>query len=123
VNEQLLIKVLEMILAGDAKSDKSPDRGAVYGYDYIIGKNYFLRTVTHILVGELVHKTDSYLVLKKCSWIADTGRYHDALKTGKLQEVEPYPPELPVRCNRSSFIDDVEWVHDLPTEQKYCNNQ
>ena len=111
--EALSIKVLEMLL--DAKVS---EKHCESEYDYQVGKHYFIRTVTHILVGNLVHKNDKELILNKCSWIADTGRYCDALKTGEFKEIEPYPPQKLVHVNRGSFIDASIWVHDLPTEQK-----
>lgn len=112
----LLIKVLEMLLNSNAQEKKGLND--LNEYDYKIGENYFIRTVTHILVGKLVHKTDQELILNNCSWIADTGRYHDALKTGNLNEIEPYPSESLVHVNRASFIDAVIWEHELPKDQK-----
>lgn len=81
-----------------------------------IGKKYLVRTVTHIDVGECVSIIGDFVRLKKSSWIADTGRYHDCLKNGVFSEIEPYPNE--VNINTSAIIDFCEWEHDLPTEQK-----
>lgn len=84
---------------------------------YKIGENYFIRTVTHYLTGKLLRVTAKELVLKDAAWIADTGRFMDAIKHGKLNEVEPYPDgELVV--GRGSIIDAVVWTHALPREQK-----
>ena len=80
-----------------------------------IGKAYFIRTVTMHLIGELSVITDKELVLKKASWIADSGRFHDALKTGKLSEVEPFINDVIV--NRESIIDATLWSHEIPTCQ------
>lgn len=82
-----------------------------------IGKNYLIRTVTMIDTGRLVAVTPGELVLEDAAWIADTGRFADALKTGKLNEVEPFP-EGQVIIGRGSIIDATIWVHDLPRIQK-----
>lgn len=87
-------------------------------HPYEVGKNYFIRTVTHHLTGKLVRVTSKELVLQQASWIADDGRFHDALKTGKLNEVEPFPKELDVIVGRGALIDAVVWLHDLPLVQK-----
>ena len=81
-----------------------------------VGKKYLLRTVTHIVLGELIAIKGKFLVLTKSSWVADTGRYYDALNTGELNEVEPYPNGNGL--NFTALIDFCEWQHTLPTEQK-----
>ena len=85
-------------------------------HPYEIGKNYFIRTVTHHLTGRLTRVTAKELVLADAAWIADDGRFHDALKTGKLNEVEPFPGEVIV--GRGSLIDACIWNHELPRTQK-----
>lgn len=80
-----------------------------------LGKNYFIRTVTMHLTGKLIFISDKELVLDDASWIADSGRFHDALKTGKLNEVEPFVNEIII--NRGSIIDATIWNHLLPNEQ------
>ena len=87
-------------------------------HPYEVGKNYFIRTVTHHLTGKLVKVTSKELVLETAAWIADDGRFHDALKNGTLNEVEPFPKDLQVIVGRGSLIDAVIWNHKLPTEQK-----
>jgi hypothetical protein len=100
------IKHIQSLLKGGEKSE-SP---------YKVGKNYFIRTVTHYYTGKLERVTPKELVLSDAAWIADTGRFHDALKTGKLNEVEPFTGDLIV--GRGGVIDAVEWLHDLPKTQK-----
>jgi hypothetical protein len=82
-----------------------------------VGKNYFLRTVTHHYTGRLVKVTGKELVLESAAWIADDGRFHDALRDGKFNEVEPYYEEQ-VILNRGALIDAVIWKHELPKDQK-----
>ncbi len=81
-----------------------------------IGKSYLIRTVTHIDVGRVTAIIGDFVELEDASWIADTGRYHDCLKTGVFNEVEPYPAGTAVNC--TAIIDRAPWPHALPKEQK-----
>jgi hypothetical protein len=81
-----------------------------------VGENYLIRTVTMIQIGRLESVGPNELVLSSAAWIADTGRFYDALKTGKLKEIEPFPNEVII--GRGSIIDATLWKHDLPKEQK-----
>jgi len=81
-----------------------------------IGKNYLVRCVTHYYTGKLLALTPTELVLGDAAWIADTGRFATALKTGVLNEVEPFPGNVIV--NRGAMVDATEWTHALPREQK-----
>lgn len=81
-----------------------------------MGKCYFIRTVTMHLVGRLEVLTNKELLLSEASWIADSGRFHDFLKNGTLNEVEPFVN--PVIVNRDCIIDATIWDHELPKEQK-----
>ena len=81
-----------------------------------IGKSYLVRCVTHYYTGKLLALTPTELVLGDAAWIADTGRFATALKTGVLNEVEPFPGNVIV--NRGSMVDATEWAHALPREQK-----
>ncbi len=81
-----------------------------------IGHSYLFRTVTHIEVGEVTKICGDFVTLKTASWIADTGRYHDCLKNGVFNEVEPYPNGSTI--NMGSMINFAPWEHPLPTEQK-----
>ena len=58
---------------------------------FVVGEKYLIRTVTHIDLGKVVAVYQQEIVIVNASWIADTGRYHDALMTGSRREVEPYP--------------------------------
>lgn len=83
-----------------------------------VGSNYFIRTVTHHLVGTLIEVTAKELWLKDASWIADDGRFMQAIRDGKLNEVEPFPDNEEVPVGRGAIIDAVIWKHALPREQK-----
>ncbi len=88
------------------------------GYAHLVGKSVFIRTVTLYYVGHLERVTSGELVLTRCSWVGDTGRWHQAITEGKLNEVEPYKADSPVTVNRGGIIDATEWCGDLPNEQK-----
>lgn len=81
-----------------------------------IGEAYLFRTVTHIEVGRVKKIIGQFVELEDASWIADTGRYHDCLKKGIFNEVEPYP--LYTGINTQSLINYTPWLHALPKEQK-----
>ena len=59
-----------------------------------VGDCVFIRTVTLYYVGRVVGFSDTEILLEEASWIADTGRFMQALTTGSLSEVEPYPELL-----------------------------
>lgn len=71
-----------------------------------IGKCYLIRTVTMIDTGRLVSLTDKELVLESAAWIADTGRFSDALAYAEFNEVEPFP-DGKIILNRAAIIDAV----------------
>ena len=80
------------------------------------GKKYFIRCVTHHCVGELIEQDKKFLVLKNASWIADTGRFHNCLKDGIFDEIEPYVENVIVA--KGAIVDATLWKHNLPKEQK-----
>jgi hypothetical protein len=82
-----------------------------------IGKGYLIRTVTMINTGRLVAVTKQELVLEDAAWIADTGRFSNALNSGDFNEVEPYP-EGRVIIGRGAVIDAVQLKTALPRVQK-----
>jgi hypothetical protein len=79
-----------------------------------LGEPYLIRTVTHYLIGRLVLVTAQELVLENAAWVADTGRFSEALNSGNLCEVEPYPDGVPAIVGRGSLIDAGRWLHDIP---------
>ena len=83
---------------------------------YEIGKNYFIRTVTHHHTGTLVRVTSQELVLENAAWIASDGRLTDALKKCEFDEVEMFPTGA-VIVGRGSVIDAVQ-ISKIPTSQK-----
>jgi hypothetical protein len=81
-----------------------------------IGKIYLIRTVTMIDTGRLVAVTPNELVLEDAAWIADTGRFSQAVAKAEFGEVEPFP-EGRVIVGRGSIVDAVE-IRLAPRSQK-----
>ncbi len=85
-------------------------------HPFAIGKNYFIRTVTHHHTGRLVEVTPTELVLEDAAWIADSGRLSNALKSSTFSEVEPFPSGR-VIIGRGALVDAVE-ISTIPLSQK-----
>lgn len=83
---------------------------------WTFGEKYIIRTVTMILTGRLIYVDDHELVLEDAAWIADTGRWSDALVSGALGEIEPFDDDVIV--GRSSVVDATIWKHALPRTKK-----
>lgn len=81
-----------------------------------VGEAYFIRTVTYFATGKVKAIVGSFLVLEDAAWIADTGRFREAIMKGILNEVEPVEVDMFVNVN--SITDAFDWKHKLPREQK-----
>lgn len=81
-----------------------------------IGEIYLIRTVTMIDTGRLIAFNDHELVLEDAAWIADTGRFSDAIKFAEFDEVEPFP-NGEIIIGRGSIIDAVI-IKKSPRSQK-----
>jgi hypothetical protein len=84
-----------------------------------IGKQYFLRSVTHAHVGTLVAVYPTELVLVDASWIADTKRFSNFV-CGSPQdgiEVEPFPRNQEVVIGRGALVDAVELAGDFGVQK------
>lgn len=106
-NEVLLEVVCELIRKG---SDKLSCE-----FPFVRGESYFIRTATYHSVGKVKQIKGKFLVLEKASWVADSGRFMNAIKEGELNEVEPVGDMV---LNTDAIIDAFPWIHKLPTEQK-----
>lgn len=89
---------------------------ATVSHPYQVGKSYFLRSVTHHYTGRLLEVHDKELVIDQACWIADDGRFADALAKECFAEVEPFPPG-PVIIGRGGILDMKE-IGTLPGAQK-----
>ena len=87
----------------------------INSYEDMVGSKFFFRTVTYHLVGEVKKVVGRFVQLKNASWIADSGRFMNAIKDGTLNEVEPVGVAF---LNMDTVTDFFPWIHKLPTEQK-----
>ena len=81
----------------------------------MIGKCFFFRTVTYHFIGRVVGVFGGMLRMEEASWVADSGRFSDAIKTGTLDQVEPLGEWY---VNFQTVTDFGPWKHALPKEQK-----
>ena len=81
----------------------------------MVGKKFFFRTVTYHLTGKVKKVIGSILELEDAAWIADSGRFQQALENGTLNEVEPCGSAF---ININSITDFFPWKHKLPMTQK-----
>lgn len=96
-------------------TDRFPQEPSSHPYD--VGSNYFIRTVTHHYTGKLVEVWPNELVLESVAWIADDGRFAQAVATGSFSDVEPFPDGR-VIIGRGSIVDAVTIPFALPRSQK-----
>ena len=102
------LKQIAALFGGAQSSASSP---------YVIGENYLIRTVTMTLTGRVVSVGQQDIVLMDAAWIADTGRYANAVASADFNEVEPYPDGQEVIVGRASVI-DATTIPSLPRKQK-----
>ena len=103
----------EILTERKKKQPKNPS-GKVLPFE--IGGKYFIRTVTYFATGEVVAIHGDFLELHSAAWVADTGRFRQAITDGILIEVEPV--DVPMYLNVNSITDAFVWSHALPDSQK-----
>ena len=81
----------------------------------MVGEKFFFRTVTYHLTGRVKKVIGSIIELENAAWIADSGRFMQAIKEGTLNEVEPVGRAY---LNINSVTDFFPWKHPLPDKQK-----
>ena len=107
ISEETYQKIKEQLGDDDFKE--------IFDYNDLIGSSFFFRTVTYHLVGKVEKIIGSFLELSTASWVADSGRFMNAIKEGKLNEVEPVGTAF---INLQSVTDFFPWKHKLPKDQK-----
>ena len=80
----------------------------------MVGEQFFFRTVTYHMTGRVKKVIGSILELENAAWIADSGRFMNAIKEGKLNEVEPVGRAY---LNINTVSDFFPWRHALPEKQ------
>src|SRR3990167_8431007 len=107
VSDEVYAKIKKIVPELDLKEIKS--------YEDLIGGKFFFRTVTYHAVGEVKAIVGRFAVLEQASWVADSGRFMNAIKDGELKEVEPVGEMF---LNLDTVVDFFPWKNKLPTEQK-----
>ena len=80
-------------------------------HPFVIGQAYLLRCVTYHHIGEVCHIQGKFLTLKGASWLADSGRFGECLRTGGVRELE-YAGTIYV--NIDTIVDAFPWTNPLP---------
>ena len=107
VNEETYEKIKDQLAQSEVKD--------INDYKDFIGEKFFFRTVTFHMIGRVDKIVGKFLCLTGASWIADSGRFMQAIKDGELNEVEPVGKAY---VNLDSIVDFFPWVHALPDKQK-----
>ncbi len=85
-----------------------------------IGGLVLIRTVTHYHVGRVIALRTicgcGFVELEAASWIADTGRFSDALTSGVFNEVEPFKNSVLVGLG--AIVDATAWDGPIPLCKK-----
>ena len=84
-------------------------------YEDLVGGKYYFRTVTYHLTGEVKKIVGRFAYLKNAAWIADSGRFNEAIKNGTLNEIEPVGDAF---INLDTVTDFFPWKHTLPKDVK-----
>lgn len=111
---------LEKIQEAQAELAKLEELKKLMGGDaqelpFVVGKKYFIRTVTYHAVIEIKRIVGQFIE-GKYAWIADSGRFMDAIDKGELNEVEPVSVDGGININ--SITDYFEWNYEIPTKQQ-----
>jgi len=83
-------------MATKTKTKTKPKAKAKDAYDYLLNRSVMVQTVTMIYTGKLVAIFPSELHLVEAAWIADTGRFSQAVKSAAFNEIEPFDDEVRV---------------------------
>lgn len=111
IKQDVLMELLKLAL--ENKADLPTNRESEC--PFAVGEKYLIRTVTFFLTGQVKAITGKFLILKDAAWIADTGRFSQAITKGVLDEVEPVDEAI---VNMDAIVDAFPWTHKLPTEVK-----
>ena len=106
ISDETFEKLKEQLLADGGKE--------INNYEDLVGGKFYFRTVTFHLTGEVKKIVGRFVFLKTAAWIADSGRFMNAIKEGTLSEVEPVGDAF---VNLDTVVDFFPWKHALPTKQ------
>jgi hypothetical protein len=113
MKKEMVLALIEELIGNEKHETASGDgdESAVF----VVGSSVFIRTVTYHCVGRVSEVRGRWVLIVDASWIADSGRFTQAIRDGALSEVEP------VGCmwlNTDTVVDVFPWAHALPMVQK-----
>ncbi len=83
---------------------------------FVHGQAYYVETFGKAWVGRVCDATETEVVLENAAWVADTGRYHTFLSTGRSEQVEVEPTTQRVTIPLAYVSSKMDWPHPLFTE-------
>ena len=107
---------MQISLAELADALRGMVSSAVHECPFEVGKQYLFRTIGYHWLGRVQSVRGRFLILEDASWVADTGRYSEALagKIGELSSSELEPSPRPVILNMDHVTDSVEYPFQIP---------
>jgi len=122
-NAELILKLLKLLPnedneqnpQSDSECEMNPITGTVLRSVVYPGAKVLIRTVTSYFAGVVSEVDDHFIALAHASWVADTGRFSDALKSGSFTEVEMYDRAVIVAV---AAVVDVTTLPEVPAKQK-----
>lgn len=106
MNNETKEKLILMLLGLDSKSSEESF--------YKIGKDYVIRTVTMIYLGQIKSENENSIILEDCAWIPDTSRWSEFLQGKKPNEMEPYCNDVIVY--KTAILDATEITKKIKRE-------
>jgi len=106
ISDETFLKIKQQLTEDDYKEIQS--------LQDMVGEKFFFRTVTYHMTGRVKKVIGKILELENAAWIADSGRFMNAIKEGKLNEVEPVGRAY---INIDTVVDFFPWKHKLPESQ------
>lgn len=102
--DDLTLKQIKELKCLFGAGQVTPQAQQSHDHPFVIGEKYLIRTVTMTHTGQVKEIRGKFLVLEQADWIADTGRFSQALEDqDKFNEVEPFKNDAFV--NMDTIID------------------
>ena len=109
VDELTLKQIREIAVLAGGRCRSRP----VTPLPFKVGDAVLIRTVTMIDLGRVCAIGRDFITLTDGGWVASTGRFNEALRTGKLDEFERC--DLPwFLVGRGAICDVFPWPHKIP---------
>jgi len=86
-----------------------------------VGETVFIRTVTYHYLGRILAISPDTIHLGEVSWVSESGRWSELLRTGQFSsqaEVEVYLPGMITALSRAAIVEIIPWPHQLPLESR-----